>query len=91
MLKPLFSSIPPERVGLGGEYDYNGLAKRVAVALCQCFQPSDIANLHVCQRGRVVILNGQVSNPRILSQAVSVIRTIEDVLDVELNNIMTAA
>ncbi|MEO0769482.1 MAG: hypothetical protein AAFY72_08605, partial [Cyanobacteria bacterium J06649_4] len=58
-IKPLkgFGVSPPERIGVGGEYDYNGLAKRVA----HCFAQSvseDISQLVVRQRGCVVILTG---------------------------------
>jgi hypothetical protein len=38
----LFSTIPPERVGLSGEYDYSGLAKRVAAAFRQQIEAAEL-------------------------------------------------
>ncbi|NJR58997.1 MAG: hypothetical protein HC769_09150 [Cyanobacteria bacterium CRU_2_1] len=55
----LFKTIPPERVGLCGEYDHKGLAKRVSLAFSQNFRHSDIRDLRVNQRGAVVVLMGK--------------------------------
>lgn len=52
---PIFRSIPPERIGLNGEYDHSGLAKRVDRSFRQQFLPEELAKLTVSQRGRVVI------------------------------------
>lgn len=69
-LSSLFETIPPERVGLHGEYDYNGLAKRVSLVLSQHFEAVELDGLKVSQRGRVVILMGQVSSQRVLSRMI---------------------
>jgi hypothetical protein len=82
-LVSLFSTIPPERVGLYGEYDYNGLAKRVARSLSESFGLHVVENLYVSQRGRVVILKGSISNNQLLSEVVYLARTIEGATDVE--------
>jgi osmotically-inducible protein OsmY len=69
-------SIPPERVGLNGEYDQSGLAKRVALAFDQDAQLDDINTLWVAQTGGTVVLKGQVPSQDILSKMVSVARSV---------------
>lgn len=78
-----FQSSPPERIGLGGEYDYNGLAKRVA----QCFEEAvgdDVLGLKVKQRGCVVILTGVVASRSLLNRLVSLATKVEGTALVEL-------
>lgn len=67
-----FKAIPPERVGVNGEYDHSGLANRVTLALQEQFEAIEIAQLRVLQRGRVIILLGQISNWQLLTRLVSV-------------------
>jgi len=55
----VFRSIPPERVGLQGEYDYNGLAKRVSLSIQQQFDESATQFVRVLQRGAVVVLESK--------------------------------
>lgn len=83
----LFQSIPPERVGLNGEYDYNGLAKRVALALSQKLPLQEVANLHVLQRGKVVILRGEILDHKILHQVVQIARSVSGAADVETDRV----
>lgn len=78
-----FHSSPPERIGVCGEYDYNGLAKRVM----QCFRQrvgDEVAQLKVRQRGCVVILTGVVSSRRLLTRLVRLANTVEGAALVEL-------
>jgi hypothetical protein len=42
-------SVPPERQGLNGEYDQNGLAKRVALAFDEDGRFDEIDSLYVTQ------------------------------------------
>jgi len=49
-------SIPPERVGLNGEYDQSGLAKRVALAFDQDDQLDDVDTLWVAQTSGTVVV-----------------------------------
>ncbi|MEM7066378.1 MAG: BON domain-containing protein [Cyanobacteria bacterium P01_B01_bin.77] len=84
-----FSSIPPERRGLHGEFDYYGLSKRVY----RCLNTNvDVAlgRLKVRQRGRVVVLSGQVGSPNLLNQLVDLARSVEGVDDVETKGISIA-
>jgi len=78
-----FAVSPPERIGICGEYDYNGLAKRVA----QHFQQSvreDISQLKVSQRGCVVILTGTVSSRELLNRLVMLAISVEGAALVEI-------
>ena len=61
--------IPPERVGLDGEYDHAGLANRVRLAL-KLEWASSVESLRVSQRGQVVILSGQVESLEILQKMI---------------------
>lgn len=61
-------TIPPERVGLSGEYDQSGLAKRVALAFDEDPQLDDIDTLYVAQTGSTVVLKGKVPSQQILDK-----------------------
>lgn len=86
----LFRAIPPERVGLSGEYDHNGLAKRVSLALSRTFEPDEIGGLRLSQRGSVVVLVGDISSQQLLIRLVNVAMSISGTADVEINGIGVA-
>lgn len=65
-----FQTIPPERVGLNGEYDHNGLAKRVEQRFRERFARSELKGLGVTQRGRVVVLAGEIPDLALLDPLV---------------------
>ncbi|WP_026099967.1 BON domain-containing protein [Fortiea contorta] len=69
-------SIPPERLGLNGEYDQSGLAKRVALAFDQDAQLDDMNTLWVAQTGGTVVLKGQVPSQDLLNKMVSVAKAV---------------
>ena len=78
-----FGASPPERIGICGEYDYNGLAKRVE----RCFQTSfgeDGSQIKVRQRGCVVILTGSISSPSLLNRLVDSAIKVEGAALVEI-------
>ncbi len=81
------ASIPPERVGLQGEYDQSGLAKRVALAFDEDPQLEDIHTLYVAQTGGTVVLKGQVPSQEILNKMVSVARGVNGATAVETNQV----
>ncbi len=87
VLDSLFKSIPPERVGLHGEYDHSGLAKRVKHALQSRFLPQELGSLAVNQRGRVVILTGQVASPTLLAQIVDLALGVKGAAYVEAHGV----
>lgn len=69
-------SVPAERVGLNGEYDESGLAKRVALAFDEDPGVDDIDTLYVAQTGSTVVLKGKVPNREILNKMVSIARGV---------------
>jgi len=69
---PDAASIPAAKVGLHGEYDESGLAKRVALAFDEADGLDDIETLWVAQLSGKVVLKGKVPSQALLDQAVSV-------------------
>ncbi|MBW4559275.1 MAG: BON domain-containing protein [Trichormus sp. ATA11-4-KO1] len=80
-------SIPPERLGLNGEYDQSGLAKRVALAFDQDPQLDGIDTLWVAQTGSTVVLKGQAPSQEILNKMMSVARSVHGTTGVETNQV----
>ncbi|MHC5827094.1 MAG: BON domain-containing protein, partial [Nostoc sp.] len=80
-------SIAPERVGLSGEYDQSGLAKRVALAFDEDSQLDDVDSLWVAQTGSTVVLKGQVPSQDILDQMVSVASGVSGATDVNSDQV----
>ncbi|MBD2211298.1 BON domain-containing protein [Calothrix sp. FACHB-156] len=80
-------SIPAERIGLNGEYDQSGLAKRVALAFDQDQQLDDVDTLWVAQTGGTVVLKGKVPSQEILNRMVSVARSVNGATGVETNQV----
>ncbi|MEL6160600.1 MAG: hypothetical protein AAFQ40_09080 [Cyanobacteria bacterium J06623_5] len=78
-----FGASPPERIGVCGEYDYNGLAKRVSACFAQSIG-EDISRLKVRQRGCVVILTGAVSSRELLNRLVTLAIKVEGAVLVEI-------
>ncbi|MGF1457603.1 MAG: phospholipid-binding protein [Leptolyngbyaceae cyanobacterium] len=78
-----FQSTPPERVGLNGEYDYYGLQKRVEATFSRYFTASQLEHLTVSQRGRVVILQGMVTDPAMLAKLTELAQQVEGAIRVE--------
>lgn len=75
-------SILPEKVGLDGEFDESGLAKRVALALDEA-DISDDVGLWVAQTGSTVVLKYNEDAKGILSKAKSVAQNVEGASSVE--------
>ncbi len=68
---------PPECMGLEGEYDPNGLARRVAIAFDQDPSIDDIPTLEVSQEGGTIILKGEVSDQDMLDRLVKVASKVD--------------
>lgn len=83
----MFKTIPPERVGLQGEYDHQGLAKRVSLSFRQHFSSAEIGELRVTQRGAVVVLIGKIPSQRLLIKLVNIAMTTAGAADVEVNGV----
>ncbi len=82
-----FGTIPPERVGLNGEYDHRGLAKRVSLVFRQQCSPVEIEQLRVTQRGAVVVLMGNIPEQRLLIKLVNLAMSVPGTADVEVNGV----
>lgn len=80
-------AIAPERVGLNGEYDQSGLAKRVAAAFDDEAQLKDIETLWVAQTGSTVVLKGKVANKSLLDKATSVAKQVEGATTVDSSQV----
>ncbi|GAB4192425.1 MAG: BON domain-containing protein [Coleofasciculaceae cyanobacterium] len=79
--------IPPERVGLSGEYDQSGLAKRVALAFDQDANLADEERLWVAQTGGTVVLKGEVTDQATLDQMVSVAQGVSGCTNVDTSQV----
>ncbi|MBE9199040.1 MULTISPECIES: BON domain-containing protein [unclassified Nodularia (in: cyanobacteria)] len=80
-------SIPPERLGLNGEYDQSGLAKRVALAFDEDSQLTDIETLWVAQTSSTVVLKGKVPSQDILNKMVAAARSVNGATGVDTNEV----
>lgn len=90
-MQSLFQQLPPERIGLNGEYDHNGLAKRVQAVLNQSFQAETLRHIKVRQRGAMVVLLGTISDRALLAAIVKVAMTVEGAIGVEVNGVNVVA
>jgi hypothetical protein len=86
----LFRTIPPERMGVDGEYDHTGLTKRVELALVQQFSATEVARWRVTQRGAVVVLVGKIADQRSLIRLVAVVMGVSGAADLEINGVSVA-
>jgi len=78
---------PPERIGLNGEYDQSGLAKRVALAFDQDPDLDDIDTLWVAQTGSTVVLKGKVPSQDILTKMVSIAHGVDGSTDIDTTEV----
>jgi osmotically-inducible protein OsmY len=75
-------NIPPEKVGLDGQFDESGLAKRVALALDEA-NISDQVGLWVAQTGSTVVLKYNPDAESILSQAKQIAKGVDGATEVQ--------
>ena len=75
------ASIEPAKVGIDGEFDESGLAKRVALALDQA-NISDTVGLWVAQTGSTVVLKYNPDAEGVLEQAKKIARTVDGATNV---------
>jgi osmotically-inducible protein OsmY len=80
-------SIPPERVGLDGEYDESGLAKRVALAFDEDSSIDDVDTIYVAQTGSTVVLKGKAPDQQFLNKMVSVARGVDGAKAVDTSQV----
>ncbi|MEG3835776.1 MULTISPECIES: BON domain-containing protein [unclassified Microcoleus] len=80
-------TIPPERMGLNGEYDQSGLAKRVAQAFDANPDVADIETVYVAQLGSTVVLKGTVPSQEIVNKLVTIAKGVKGATGVETNQV----
>jgi osmotically-inducible protein OsmY len=80
-------AIAPERVGLNGEYDQSGLAKRVALAFDQDAQVKDVDSVFVAQTGGTVVLKGKAPSQAILDRLASIARGVSGATAVDASQV----
>ena len=80
-------TIPPERMGLNGEYDQSGLAKRVAQAFDANPEVADIETVYVAQLGTTVVLKGTVPSQEIVNKLVTIAKSVNGATGVETNQV----
>ncbi|MDB9313898.1 hypothetical protein PN462_12365 [Spirulina sp. CS-785/01] len=78
---------PPERIGLNGEYDQSGLAKRVALAFDLDPDLAEVETLWVAQLSSTVVLKGEVPSQDILDKMVDVASQIEGASEVNTDEV----
>lgn len=84
---PAQASIPPERVGLSGEYDQSGLAKRVALAFDNDPDIDDIDTLYVAQTGSTVVLKGKAPSQQILNRMIATAQKVNGATSVDADQV----
>jgi hypothetical protein len=80
-------AIPPERLGLHGEYDQSGLAKRVTLAFDEDPELTDVEGLWVAQLTGLVVLQGKVPNQEILDRMVMVASKVNGATGVKTDEV----
>ena len=80
-------TVPPERMGLNGEYDQSGLAKRVAQAFDANPDVADIETVYVAQLGTTVVLKGTVPDQEIVNKLVTIAKNVKGATGVETNQV----
>ena len=83
-------SVPPERMGLSGEYDQSGLAKRVALEFDEEPDLNDIDTIYVAQTGSVVVLKGKAPSQQLLNKMVSVAQRVNGATEVNSDQVEIA-
>lgn len=83
--------IPPENMGLVGEFDEQGLAKRVAAAFDQVPTLQSIETVEITQEGCTVILSGSISEPPLLDRMIKEASKVDGTKAVNTDRIMIQA
>ncbi len=84
---PAADEISIERVGLNGEYDQSGLAKRVALAFDQDSEVADVDHVYVAQTGSTVVLKGKAPSQEILNKLIQIANSVNGTSAVEADQV----
>jgi hypothetical protein len=81
----------PENMGLDGEYDTNGLAKRVAAAFDNNPDIEDIQTLEIFQDGGTIHLKGSLPNQSILDHMIDMASKVDGTKAVDTSQVKIEA
>lgn len=84
---PAAAGVPPEKVGLDGEFDDSGLAKRVALAFDEDPLLDDVGTLWVAQLSSKVVLKGKVPSDDYLKKAVAIAGGVSGATEVDSSQV----
>ncbi|MEO0866943.1 MAG: phospholipid-binding protein [Cyanobacteria bacterium J06642_11] len=84
---PVEEDIPLCKIGLTGEFDESGLAKRVTLAFDEDAQLDDVETLWVAQLSSKVVLKGKVPSQAILDKMVAVAKDVEGATAVDTSQV----
>ena len=73
------STIPPERIGLYGEFSLSGIAQRVAKAYKQDPKLRNISSVYVAQEDDAIVLFGSIANDSLLRRMENIALQVEGV------------
>ena len=79
--------IPLCKIGLTGEFDESGLAKRVTLAFDEDSELDDVETLWVAQLSSKVVLKGKVPSQAILTKMVAVAKDVEGATAVDTSQV----
>ena len=82
----LFATIPPERRGIDGAYDYFGLRNRVIQTFENQFGSINLGDISLTQRGSVIVLQGRFCDLHLIYQLKIALRT-DGTEGVEINGV----
>ncbi|HIK43627.1 MAG TPA: BON domain-containing protein [Leptolyngbyaceae cyanobacterium M65_K2018_010] len=85
------AAIPPERVGLHGEYDYYGLAKRIQARCQEHLGLAVAAKILIEQRGSTLVLSGCLDSRAQLEDLIALAMTTEGTTKVEIYDMQISA
>ena len=81
---------PPEYMGLEGEYDQLGLAKRIAVAFDQDPNIKNIESISIGQNGSTIVLKGTMPNQSLVSQLKDLAAKVDGTKAVDVTQVKVA-
>ncbi|MEM8612004.1 MAG: phospholipid-binding protein [Cyanobacteria bacterium P01_H01_bin.105] len=84
---PEEDDIPLCKIGLTGEFDESGLAKRVTLAFDEDSALDDVETLWVAQLSSKVVLKGKVPSQAILDKMVAVAKDVEGATAVDTSQV----
>ncbi|NEQ50645.1 MAG: phospholipid-binding protein [Leptolyngbya sp. SIO3F4] len=79
--------IPACKIGLTGEFDESGLAKRVTLAFDETPDLEDVETLWVAQLSSKVVLKGKVPSQAILDKMVAVAKDVDGATAVDTSQV----